>query len=124
MRRVAYSSPQYVAPLRSRVGPRLVLTLILLYVVWFSVVLLGEQQAWSDNPQAWAGARTVVWAWLGLVVFLLAALYFLILLVRREVPAKTYILQPPAGEGRTASFLQAPAEGQTQAPPPERPPQP
>jgi hypothetical protein len=124
MTRVAYSSPEHVVPLKSRGLPRFVFVLVLLFAIWFTVVLVGAQQAWTDNPGQWAILSTQSWAWLGLAVFLLAGLYFLVLLVRREVPAKTYVLQPPAGEGQTASFLQTPEEGAATTAETERPPQP
>lgn len=120
---VTYASPPFVFKPKRRLWSRLLFVLVLLYVVWFTVVLLGEQQAWTDNPGAWALAATAVWAWIGFALFVFAGLYFLILLVRREVPAKTYVLQPPAGEGQPASFLQSPGEPPVTAEA-ERPPQP
>ena len=104
--------------------PRLVFAVVLVYAIWFTVVLVGEQQAWTSDPGAWALVRTVVWAWLGFGVFVAACLYFLFALVRREVPAKTYVLQPPAGEGRTAAFLEGASETQATTAEAERPPQP
>jgi len=119
---VAYTSPEYVVRLKSRTGPAIVFTLVFLYAIWFTIVLLGEQQAFTVDPGKWTGLEAKIWAYIGLVLLVAATLYFIILLVRREVPSKVYVLQPPAGEGRTASFLE-PSPGPTTTAEPQPPPQ-
>lgn len=114
---MTYSSPGFVVGLRRRVWPTLAFLLVLLYGAWFVVVLLAEQLAWGPDPGAWAALPTRDWAYLGLVLDVGAAIYFLVLLVRREVPATTYTLEGPA-EGAAPAFLQsqapaAPAPGET-----------
>jgi len=102
---VTYASPEFVVPLRRRTGPLLVFLFVLLYGVWFTVVILGEQQAWTDDPGTWSYLKTDVWAWGGLVLFGLATIYFILLLVRREAPSKTYTAGP--SEGAAPGFLQS-----------------
>jgi hypothetical protein len=119
---VTYTTPEFVVPLRSRVWPTVVFVLLALYAVWFTVVLWGEQQARTDDPAKWAGLSAILYAWIGFALFFLAALYFLMLLIRREVPAKTYVLRTGPSEGQAPAFMTEAggAEGaRTETPPPQ-----
>lgn len=62
----------------------------ILYFIWFVVVLVGEAQGWTDDPSAWAGLPTEVWAFLGIAYYVALVVFLIALLVRREVPARMF----------------------------------
>lgn len=91
------TEPVYLIAFRNRIWFRLLGILVLVYGIWFTVVLVGEQLAWSDDPGAWAGLPTWTWGWIGVGLFTIAVVYFIGLLVRKEVPAQTYIIKDSPG---------------------------
>lgn len=99
---MAPARAEHVFPIRTRLWIRLLLALCFLYGLWFTVVLIGEQRAWTDDPGAWAGLPTLTWALIGVGLFVVAAAYCLLLLIRRDVPAKVYRVPDAADATPTA----------------------
>lgn len=112
---------EYVFRVRNRIWVTLVFLLALAYGIWFGVVLFGEDQGWTENPGAWAGLSTLTWAWIGIVLLLLATIYFLLLLTRREVAGRLYSLprKPGEPESELPTFLTRPAAIEESPPPAE-----
>lgn len=84
--------PYFVFRHRRRAWAILLFIVACLAAAWFTYVLYGEQQAFSDDPGRWAYMPTFTWALGGFILFALVSVYFLLLLVRKEVPAQTYVL--------------------------------
>ncbi len=127
---LTYESPPPVLRSRNRVFAHILLVLAGAYAIWFTVVMTGEQQGWTDEPGLWAYTTTLSWALIGTIFFGLVAIFFLALLVTRESPPKTYMLpeEEHAPEASTPDFLEgaaaaesAEAEPSTEA---QSPPQP
>lgn len=113
----------YVVAMPRRVWIWLPLLTAMLVAGGFTLVLFGEVNNWTSDPGTWARLPTPFWAILGLLVFVLISVYYILLLVRREVPERAYGLPaapasaPPAAESEAAPETAAPAENPTQAPP-------
>lgn len=105
--------PEFVFRHKRRVWAILLFLLACLATAWFTYVLYGEQQAFTDDPGRWAYTATINWAIGGAVLFALVAIYFLLLLVRKEVPAQTYVL---THEGDATAGSPETVTASTQAP--------
>ncbi|MBI2077244.1 MAG: hypothetical protein HYT80_02565 [Euryarchaeota archaeon] len=102
--------PQFVFQQDRRGLLYTLLTVSVLYAAWFFVVLLGENQGWSEDPGRWAVLPTFVWALIGIVPFVLLIAYCLALLTIREREPQIYRLEGvEAAPVTTPGFLQ-PAE--------------
>lgn len=60
----------------------------IVYFIWFVIVLVGESSGWTDDPGAWAGLPTDIWAFFGIAYFLALLVFLIAMLVRREEPAR------------------------------------
>ena len=97
-------------------------TLSVLFVAWFVVVLVGENQGWTDDPGRWALVPTFVWALIGMVPFILLIAYCLALLTIREREPQIYRVEgTEAASVAAPSFLQ-PAEPEPAPPEPAQEP--
>lgn len=99
---------EYAIPLAHHGWLWYALFLCLLVTVWFIIVLYGEVNNWTERPDRWTGASTQAWALLGMAVLLLSALFFVLLLIRREVPQHRYVSaralrSPPPASGAAAT---------------------
>lgn len=106
------TAPQYLVRLRHMAWVHVALALALAYGAWFTVVLLAEQRLWGETPGRWAHLDTLAWALIGVGLYGFILLFFIALLVRREIPSRTYggaaEQEPP---GSPPDFLQPAAEG-------------
>lgn len=85
----------YVIQLRSHLLPWIAFALVLVAALGGFIVLWGEVRNWTADPGSWARLLTRTWLLIGTAVFVLASLYYLLLLVRREVPEHTYVVTGP-----------------------------
>ncbi len=60
----------------------------IVYFVWFVIVLVGESAGWTDDPGAWAGLPTDIWAFFGIAYYVALLVFLIAMLVRREEPAR------------------------------------
>lgn len=101
----------FVFRVRTRLWVQLSFWFIVLYAIWFGVAVVAEQLEWSDEVGVWLGLTTQAWGLIGLGLMILAAIYYVLLLTRREVPSQSYPLAAPPPEVQP---LQS-AEGATPA---------
>ena len=108
--------PEFVLPQNRRGLFYFLLVASLLFAAWFFVVLLGENQAWGDDPGRWAFLPTFVWGLMGVVPFILLIAYSLALLTIKEREGQVYRLETAEGApAATPSFLQPPEPPTTTA---------
>lgn len=103
----------YSLGVRTRAWIVLTFLIGLAYAGWFGFVVWGEQEGYGDDPGAWAYLSTPMWGYIGLGLYLLIALYYVLLLSRKEVPPKTYTVGTGGeGEQEAPGFLQGAEPGQ------------
>lgn len=98
----------------------LLFVVLVLYGAWFTLVLFGIDAGWSDDPARWAMLPADVWAFIGLALFILCAVYLFALLVIRERSSFVYRLDDSkyAGiEPSAPAFLRGSAEKEPEQPP-------
>lgn len=106
---------EFVVGLRHRFWIWFALVVAVLVVAGVFVVLWGEVNDWTSDPGTWAKFPLKTYALIGTGVLAFTILYYLLLLVRREVPEHTYVVTGPEDASTTSgvetSTTDAPPEG-------------